>query len=254
MAKRLGVHSPLLAAARTLLTAKGRRERGRFLFEGPTLLEEAYRSALEITAVYVTAESYERTRLVRELERHGVPVMLIGERSAVRLSDVQTPTGVVAEARQRFERLESLLARPGPAVVLAKVADPGNAGTVVRSAEAFGAAGVIFGRGGVEPYHPKVIRSAMGSLFRVPIAVCEPKELQRVAEQAGRPVVGLSSHGGPMSFQGSAPVLIAGQERRGLGPFAAVCSSYMAIPMRGLAESLNVAVATSIALYEAREL
>jgi RNA methyltransferase, TrmH family len=251
MAQRLGAHSPRIAGVRALLAPKGRREQRRFLFEGPTLLAEAHRSSVAIEAVYATQHAYDETPLLHEIEATGVEVALVDDRTAARLSDVETPTGIVAVASQRLEGLGALLARPGTAVVLADLSDPGNAGAILRSAEAFGCAGAIFGRRGVEPYHPKVVRSAMGSLFRLPIAVADPESLHRVAGEVGRAIVGLSIAGQPLERLSGSPVIVVGQESHGLGPWARICSSFAAIPMRAGVESLNAAVAASIALFEA---
>jgi TrmH family RNA methyltransferase len=250
----LGAHSRRVADARALLTPKGRREQRRFLFEGPTLLAEACASDLEIDALYITRAAYETTPLAREIEARGLNVSLVDERTAARLSDVETPTGIVAVAKQRFAPLRSMLAQAGPAIVLADLSDPGNAGTILRSAEAFGACGAIFGSRGVEPYHPKVVRAAMGSIFRIPIATSEPQELSRVAVEAGRAILGLSREGAPLeraAFPEAAIALVVGQERHGLGVWKPLCSLLFSIPIRDEAESLNAAVAASIALYEA---
>ncbi len=94
--------------------------------------------------------------------------------------------------------LPELLGLPGLLLLLAGVADPGNAGTLVRAAEAFGAAGIIFGEGGVEPYHPKVVRAAMGSLFRLPHGTASAVELLAGASGTGRPVVAADRDGTPL--------------------------------------------------------
>jgi TrmH family RNA methyltransferase len=253
MPKHLGAHATRLADARKLHSAKGRREQGRFLFEGPTLLAEARESGAEIEEVFATNAAFESTPLLREMERDGVAVWEIDERSAARLSDVTSPTGIVAVARRRFEELPLLFARPGIVLVLAAVNDPGNAGTLLRSAEAFGAAGVVFGPLGVDPYHPKVVRAAMGSLFRLPPAAAGPNDVEAAAASAGRTIVGLSGRGESIR-EGSLPeraVLVVGHERSGLGEWAPLCARLVALPMEGRVESLNAAVAASIALFEA---
>ncbi len=253
MPKHLGAHAPRLAEARKLRTGKGRREQGRFLFEGPTLLAEARESGVEIEEIFATRTAYEVTPLLRDLEKHGVPLWELDERNAERLSDVTSPTGIVAVARRRFADLAPLFARAGIVLVLAGLNDPGNVGTILRSAEAFGAAGVVFGPNGVDPYHPKVVRAAMGSLFRLPLATAEPEGVREAAASGGRAILGLSGRGEPIrqaAFLQPA-VLVVGQERVGLGEWGPLCGRLLAIPMPGPAESLNAGVAASIALYEA---
>ncbi|HEY9086129.1 MAG TPA: RNA methyltransferase [Candidatus Tyrphobacter sp.] len=253
MAKRLGAHAARLLEARKLHAAKGRREQGRFLFEGPTLLAEAFESGTEIEGIFSTRAAYEATPLLADLEKNGVPVWEVDEKNAERLSDVTTPTGIVGVARRRFMGLSPLFARPGIVLALAGLNDPGNVGTLLRSAEAFGAAGVIFGRPSVDPYHPKVVRAAMGSLFRVPLALAEPGEVQAAAVSTGRTIVGLCDRGEPIRERGlpRLAVLVVGGERTGLGLWEPLCARLVAIPMRAPVESLNAGVAASIALFEA---
>lgn len=252
MPAALGDHAPRLRAVRALLAPKSRRGAEHFIFEGATLLEEARRSGLPLDAVYVTSAAYERFAVVRELETAGVAVYTIGERALRRISDVETPSGIVAVGRRRIAALASVLAGRGAVLALADLADPGNAGTLVRSAEAFGAAGVVFGTRGVDPYHPKVVRAAMGSLFRLPIALAAPAEAAQAAAAAGRALAGLDAEGAlEVGGLPASAVLVVGQERRGLGAWREHCAALYRIPAPGPAESLNAAVAGAIALYEA---
>ncbi|MGH8164904.1 MAG: TrmH family RNA methyltransferase, partial [Rhodanobacteraceae bacterium] len=148
-----------------------------------------------------------------------------------------------------LEPVDTLLSEPGVVLVLADLNDPGNAGTLVRSAEAFGVTRVVFGSLGAHPHHPKVVRAAMGSIFRARLAVATPGEL------AGRgwAATGLAAEGGPLdgAFTAERSLLVVGHERHGLGEWNALCAQTAAIPMTGRAESLNAAIAGSIALYEA---
>lgn len=254
MPTRLGAHASTLTAVRALLRLKGRREQSRFAFEGTTLLEEALRSNIPIDAVYATEAAYETSPSVREVETLGTAVFLVDERVAVKLSDVNRPSGIVCVTALRIEPLDVILRDPGLVLVLADLNDPANAGTLLRSAEAFGASGVVFGRLGIDPYHPKVVRGAMGAIFRLRLAVSEPVELQEAAARAGTQVYGLAADGAALEDAIFAPrsALVVGHERRGLGPWKDTCATELGIPMPGAAESLNAAVAGSIALYVAR--
>lgn len=253
MAERLGLHAERLAEVRALRSPKGRRAQGRFAFEGLTLLKEARASGFPIEAIYCTAAQYDATALIRELERQDAGVFLIEERSAAAISDVRTPSGILAVAMMRLHPVEELLRRETLVLVLADVNDPANAGTLVRSADAFGCGGVIFGRLGIDPYHPKVVRGSMGAVFRLPIAVADPATLSAAARTAGIRLVGLSADGACLGGEQLQPpvAILVGNERHGLGPWAGLCSAVAAIPMEGLSESLSAAVAGSIALYEA---
>jgi TrmH family RNA methyltransferase len=146
-----------------------------------------------------------------------------------------------------------VLARPGTVLLLAGVNDPGNAGTLVRSAEAFGAAGVLFGRGGADPYGSKVVRAAMGSLFRLPVASVEPDEIVAAAASTGRPLIAADLEGEELGVVGIPPnaIVAIGNERRGVRDWLPRWDRAIRIPQRGAAESLNAAVAGSIVLYEA---
>jgi TrmH family RNA methyltransferase len=248
----LSPHNPRIERVRDLRAPKVRRERGRFVFEGPTLLAEALRSGIDVHELYGTEIALaEHAALVAELESAGKPVFAVPERTLARLSDVETPPGLIAVAAQPGGDLTAILARRGPVLLLAGISDPGNAGTLLRSAEAFGAAGVLFGRGGVDPFAPKVVRAAMGSLFRLPVAPVTADEVLEAAAQAGRAVIAATLEGEPLA--GAAlpanAVLAVGNERHGVGAFLNRWDRAVRIEQASATESLNAAVAGSILLY-----
>jgi TrmH family RNA methyltransferase len=253
MAQTLSPQNARVNYARDLLTNRGREQHGAFAFEGAVLLAEALRSGLTPDSLFVTSDAYDSSATVRELDASGTPTYVVGDRTFAKISDVTTPTGILAIAGQRLRTPAQLLAPPGLYLILADISDPGNAGTLLRSAEAFGAAGVIFGSEGVDPYHPKVVRAAMGASFRLPLARAAPEALGVAAGAAGIALVGLAAGGSPLSGYAwpKSTALVVGQERRGLGAWEAACADIVGIPMEGEAESLNAAVAGSIALYEA---
>lgn len=247
----LGAHNPRIAQARELLTRKGRKEHGEFSFEGPTLLDEALSAGVALRRIFATPAALEAFPQIRTAESRGAELLVVDDRSMRRISDVETPSGLVAVAPLNLQSAGELLAGEGLILLMAGIGDPGNAGTLLRSAEAFGAAGVIFGTPGVEPYNPKVVRAAMGAIFRVPVAPASPADLHRGAE--GRQMIGLAAEGEPLGGieWSERSVVVVGSERQGLGEWKAFCSRIAAIPMAGPTESLNAAVAGSIALYEA---
>ncbi len=247
----LGAHNPRLDRVRELRTKKGRREHGRFSIEGETLLREALRSGISIEELYGTAAALESSEAARQAESSGAQVYRVDERTMQRLSDLETAPGMLAVVPIELLPVSELFSGPGLVLVLAGLSDPGNAGTLLRAADAFGVPAVVFGSGAVEPHSPKVVRSAMGALFRLKLAVAGPQEAASAAQ--GWEITGLASGGLPIEGLSWAPksVLVVGQERRGLGPWTALCSRLAAIPMKGEAESLNAAVAGGIALYEA---
>lgn len=251
MPEQLGAHNPRIARARELLAKKGRDEQQRFLIEGPTMLAEASAHAAALETVFATQAAYEQHDAVRRLEQGETAVYVVTEAVLAKLSGVESAPGLVAVCRMVQAPVDAIFARAGTVLVLAGVSDPGNAGTLVRSADAFGLSGVVFGSGSVEAHNPKVIRASMGSLFHLPVCEAGPAE---VAAAAGEwEFIGLDAGGGPLEGLAGGPkrAIVVGQERRGLGPWAALCRRIVSIPMAGSAESLNAAVAGSIALFEA---
>jgi RNA methyltransferase, TrmH family len=253
MATRLGRRAERLTGVRALRTVKGRNERQRFAFEGPTLLAEAVAAAFPIDEIYATQAAYDSTPLLHELEAKAIPVFIVDDAAAAGISDLETPSGIVAVAAIRLHQPSDLFKRGSPLLVLADINDPANAGTLLRTADAFGCPGVLFGRLGVDPYHPKVVRGSMGAAFRLTLSVADPPAAELAAADAGVRLLGLAAGGALICDESwRAPLaIVVGHERHGLGRWESLCERVLAIPMAGAAESLNAAVAGSIALYEA---
>ncbi|MBV9233280.1 MAG: RNA methyltransferase [Candidatus Eremiobacteraeota bacterium] len=249
----LGRHSDRLMAVRALQTVKGRREQRRFCFEGTTLLQEAADAGFPIEELYATQESYASIGLVRELEGGGVATFIVSPDSAERISALTTATGVLAVGPTRMRGLAELLGPAGFVLVLADLNDPANAGTLLRSADAFGCDGVVVGSIGVDPYHPKVVRGSMGATFRLPLSVTDSRAFSDAARAASVHVVGLCATGRQIAEQewGRPLAVVVGNERHGLGNWQAACADLVGIPMRSRVESLSAGVAGSIALFAA---
>ena len=131
MPSDLSPQNPRIELVRELRSAAVRRERGRFVIEGPTLLAEAGRSGIGLAEIYGTEKALrEHAPLVQGLELGGTPAFTVPERTLARLSDLETPTGLLAVAVLPRDDLAALLARRGPVLLLAGISDPGNAGTV----------------------------------------------------------------------------------------------------------------------------
>lgn len=253
MAQTLSPHNARVAFARGLLARTGRDKDGAFAVEGATLLDEALRSGARPQELFVTDAARAAHPIVATLESAGVPVHTVDERTFAKISDVEAPSGLLTVVPLVSRTPAELATLDGLLLVLADISDPGNAGTLMRSAEAFGCAGVIFGADGVDPYHPKVVRAAMGATFRLPVATGDAQTVGAALKSIGRSIVGLAAEGDPLPPMewSRATVLVVGHERRGLGSWGALCDRLAAIPMPGKAESLNAAVAGSIALFEA---
>ena len=173
------------------------------------------------------------------------------------ISDTKTPQGIMAEVEMENYTAEHLLkAENAMLVFLENLQDPGNLGTIVRTAECAGATGIIMSRGTADIYNPKVVRSTMGSLYRMPFAYAEDLQaVIRKARQRGIRVyaahLGASGAYTDQDYTGPSAFLI-GNEGRGLTEeTAAAADEKILIPMAGQAESLNAAVSAAILLYEA---
>ncbi len=224
--------------------------------EGMRMIEEAIRSGLRFKAVFFSTSAQPRAeRLLPQIGAH-VEMLLLPDEVFDSAVATETPQGVAALVKTRPVDIEALWQTKNPLVVaLAGLQDPGNVGTVIRSAEAFGANTLLLGKGSVSPLNPKVARAAAGSLFRVNIV---PVHLESVLGelQAHRiRLIGTSSHKGKPAPEVdlTGPVAIfLGNEGAGLSrEIADRLDEKVLIPQSPRVESLNAGVAGSILLYEA---
>ena len=211
------------------------------------MLAEGLAAGLAPESIYVTAAGV--AGLPEAAKSFDDRLFAVPDRAMERLSDLEQPPGILAVFPTAFEPLDALLGRGEPAVALA-VSDPGNAGTLLRSAEIFGLPGCVFLTEAVEPHNPKVVRASMGAVFRMRLAVAEPEALLAAAERHGYTLVATASDGEPLpSFQfPPRPLIVIGHERRGVARLPRYDRA-VAIPQRGGGESLNAAVAGGIILY-----
>jgi len=228
--------NPLLKEVRRLAAGGAPGEDRLVLAEGPHLLDEALRSGIEIHAV-ILAES---AREIRDAGTARVVRVLDGLFN--KLASTESPQGVLALVR--MPKLEPLKGTP-LMVVLDGVQDPGNAGAILRTAEAFGATGAVFLKGTVSPSNPKCLRASAGSSFRVPVVSEIPPGLKLYAADP-RAMLSVAQ----ADFKGPSAIII-GAEGSGVQPELAARSTGLKIPTVGV-ESLNAAVAAGILLYEAR--
>jgi len=216
------------------------------LAEGPHLLEEALRANAEIHAVIVAESS--RT----EIGSSHIRVLHVSDTVFAGLASTEAPQGVLTLVRPPSWTFPDLLREPALALVLDGIQDPGNAGAILRAAEAFGATGAVFLKGSVNPYNPKCLRGSTGSIFRLPLVsnVTIEKLLKSVpltyyaADPRAARLISEGNLHGPC-------VLVIGSEGRGVSPELAAKATSLRIPTSNV-ESLNAAVATGILLYEAR--
>jgi len=230
-----------------------RRRENRFIIEGLRLIEEMNEAGQEPAFVFCTEAFSTRPRgraLLEVLRASGREVLTVSDQVMRAMADTKTPQGILA-----------VVAFPEPApyespliLVLDRVRDPGNLGTILRSAEAAGVGAVITIKGTVDVFSPKVVRGGMGAHFRLPI-LHDRKWEEIEGELRGRQLL-LADPGGELPYYEvdwtQPTALIVGGEAHGPGRKAReLAASAVTIPMRGGAESLNVAVATSIILFEA---
>jgi TrmH family RNA methyltransferase len=245
----LGLHAPQLEAVRTLRTKAGRTAERRFAIEGATLLAEALQAGRRPEAVYATQAGYAALGpLALEVADR---TFLVPERAFARLSDLDTPPGILAVLPLVLGSLDEAFATGEPGLLLAGVADPGNAGTLLRSAEIFGIRTAIFGALGVDAHAPKVVRATMGAFFRMTLATATPAELLEAAHRHGYAVVAARRSGVPLpEFVFPARSVIAiGNERHGTESWLPASDFGVSIPQAGTGESLNAAVAGAIICY-----
>ncbi len=250
---------PRIRALAALRTGKGRREERQVLAEGLRLAREALRYA-PVSAL-VVSESFLREEragsLIKTARGRGAEVLEVSDSCYTKISDLKSPEGIAAVVRPREYAPDELLNGSARLLVAAGIQNPGNAGALVRVAEAAGASGCLFLEG-VDLTHPRFIRAAMGGTFRLP---CVAGEVGHFIEEAGRAGIRiLAARAGTGSIDFSAadyspPVAICvGGEGRGLPPeIERAADAAISIPMAAPVESLNAAVAAGIILYRARE-
>jgi TrmH family RNA methyltransferase len=238
---------------RSLRLRKNRVREGAFVAEGLNVVEEAVRSG-HARELYLGEEA-ERLPRVRELVACGLPAHRLPGKDVEQLAETRTPAGVFALVRDPCRPLAGARL-PDPALVLvaAGVADPGNLGTLIRTAAALGAAAVLVTAGSVEAANPKVVRATAGALFRIPVLLGEAAGLREmgfelhVADAGGEPVSSWRARPARLA-------LAVGSEPRGVDPgVRGLAAGAVGIPLERGVESLNVAVAAGILLHAIRAL
>ncbi len=244
--------NPRVVAAAKLGARKERDATGTFLVEGQHPVAEALADGV-VVRVFTTVD-----RAADVLAMPGsdqVDVVVVDDHVLDRLADARSPQGMVAVARQRWATIEDVVAGNGVAVLLVAANDPGNVGAIIRTADAAGATGVVLTRGSCDPHTPKAVRAAAGSITHVLLAmVDDPVAAVEAARAAGRRTVALDAKG-DLDLLSAGPhvggdLLVMGSEAHGVpSDVLAAVDDVGHVPIRGRAESLNLAAATAIALY-----
>lgn len=256
-----GGQHPRVRYIKRLSSRKLRDQEGKFVIEGVRFLEEALDAAWPIDAALFSPRlelTLRGQRLLDRLDLLGLPLMQVTDVLMRELADTETPQGVLAIARRREE---PRLMVPEPpranlALLVDGLQDPGNLGTIIRTADAVGAGSLVLLKGTVDLYNPKVLRATMGSLFHLPmIQAADRNEVISTFKAAGYALAVGDPAGDkePSGVDFTEPtLLVIGSEAKGAGPDLLKQARWrVRIPMPGRAESLNAAVAAGILMYEA---
>lgn len=248
---------PVVTMIRDLMRRKGRERRGLAIAEGVRLVEEALEARVSLRAAVVSPalEGTSRGQALKvRLGQTGTPLTALTDRQLADLADTEHPQGVIAVIEPPAWTLDALV--PGPrdvVLILDGIQDPGNVGTMIRTAHGLGAIGVIALKGTADLINPKVLRGSMGSCFRLPAVAADDAELEHwlgrhhtalwAADVGGVPLRGWKP-AGPLA-------LLVGNEGAGVRPeLMTRAAGRVGIPLRAGTESLNVAVAAGILLFE----
>lgn len=251
--------SPRVRAVHKLAKRSARRESGMFLVEGPQAVREVLAFHAELAVeLYLTRSALEKHgRLAQAAVDGGVEVEVVTDAVIEAMADTVTPQGVVAVCRHPPVTLGDVM-RPGARLVaiLDEVRDPGNAGTIIRAADAAGADGVVVTRSSVDVFNPKVVRSTTGSLFHLPVAQgVALEDALAAARAAGLQVLAADVSGveiPELSERMALPTAwLFGNEARGLDDATlGLVEHVVKVPIYGHAESMNLATAASVCLYQ----
>ena len=248
----------VLTDARDLQRRKARERSGRFVAEGVRTVEELLRSGLAVEAILAAESAGEVPRtaaLLAQARAAGIAVAAVTDREFESAAGTDAPQGVLAIATAPTWSLATLPAGPLRLLVLDGVQDPGNVGTILRTAAAFGVSATVALPGTVDLWNAKVVRSAMGSHFVHPTLSCTAEALAPFLTERGIPLWGADAAGTPLPEVPVPPqwALAVGNEGAGLSPAVhQLVAQTVALPISAAVESLNVAVATGIFLFALR--
>ncbi len=246
-----------LGQLRSLKQKSGRARWEKYLVEGPHLCGEALLARADVELLIYTQRGFqaqEVKKVVVEAQKQGIPNMRISPAVMKSLADTVTPQGVLAVVLRRMTPIPQEQGKVF--ILLDRVQDPGNVGTIIRTADAAGADGIFLGRETADPYSPKVLRSTMGSIFHLPVEVdVEPQRVAADLKKKGVRIFIAEPKARREHTQIKYPrrfLLVVGNEAQGVGTnLRSMADELVRVPILGRAESLNVAIATSVILYEA---
>ena len=251
-----GLQNPVVKAASELKQKKYRTQNGLYLAEGLRTAEEAVAYKAVETLFYVATDDERTIRLLEDAAAQNIKLVCVSENVMKKIADTETPQGIIAVCKMRQPKLENLLASGKMLLVLDRVGDPGNIGTMLRTADAAGIGGLVLLKGCADIYAPKTVRSSMGSLFHIPVlSGVSEQEFVSAAKKAGYDLLVTCLDGADNLYKADLSGRIAfvmGNEAGGVSEsLLAQADKRVYIPMAGRAESLNVAMAAGIVMFEA---
>ena len=251
-----GLQNPVVKAAAELKQKKYRTQNGLYLAEGLRTAEEAVAYKAVETLFYVATDDDRTMRLLEDAAMQNIKLVCVNENVMKKIADTETPQGIVAVCKMRQPKLENLLASGKMLLVLDRVGDPGNIGTMLRTADAAGIGGLVLLKGCADIYAPKTVRSSMGSLFHIPVlSGVSEQEFVSAAKKAGYDLLVTCLDGADNLYKADLSGRIAfvmGNEAGGVSEtLLEKADKRVYIPMAGRAESLNVAMAAGIVMFEA---
>ena len=251
-----GLQNPVVKAAAELKQKKYRTQNGLYLAEGLRTAEEAVAYKAVETLFYVATDDDRTMRLLEDAAMQNIKLVCVNENVMKKIADTETPQGIIAICKMRQPKLENLLASGKMLLVLDRVGDPGNIGTMLRTADAAGIGGLVLLKGCADIYAPKTVRSSMGSLFHIPVlSGVSEQEFISAAKKAGYDLLVTCLDGADNLYKADLSGRIAfvmGNEAGGVSEtLLEKADKRVYIPMAGRAESLNVAMAAGIVMFEA---
>lgn len=242
---------------KSLSKKRNRWENKSFIIEGFKIIEEAIRENIDIKNIVFNNSFFhieENHSFLKEIEDR-YKLIKVEDNVFKEISDTENPQGILAVVDFDIRDLNDIKSLENPTLLfLDEVQDPGNLGTIIRSADAFSLDGLILGKGSVDPYNTKVVRSTMGSIFRTPMYFCDDSyDCIKFLKENNFKIVTTSPEGQSVYKYKNigANIFVIGNESRGVDEkIIHICDQNIKIPMTGKAESLNVGVAASIIMYE----
>jgi len=236
---------------------KYRSEKSLCYIEGIRIVYEAILQGIDFSEILVSPE-LSKSDIIKEIqakaESNGIPITELSKKVFASISTKDGPQGLAAVIKQKWFSLDEVSILPGSLVALYEVADPGNLGTILRTCDGVGASGVILIGNCTDPYDPTAVRASMGAVFSQKTIKSTVEEFRKWVIENSRVVIGTSDHAQIDYRKGnyvSNTILLMGSERQGIPvDLEKICDDIVSIPMRGSCDSLNLAVATSILLYE----